>query len=113
MTPLFDPKSARREPSRVTTVFDPRMPLTAYWASWLVLDTPVRLPTLSSELTSGMTEPGRMRSSSSGLRPTIERLSICSAVSRPSRAPVSVWIISRVAVTSILSVWAPTSRTTS
>jgi hypothetical protein len=70
----------------------------------LVLETPVRLPTLSSELTSGMTEPGRMRSSSSGLRPTTERLSICSDVIRPSRAPVSVWIISRVAVTSILSV---------
>ncbi|PYQ18605.1 MAG: hypothetical protein DMF79_14560 [Acidobacteria bacterium] len=73
--------------------------------SWLV--------TLSSVLWSGATTPGRIRSSSMGLRLMIERFSIWSARMTPSRAPVSVWMISRPAVTSTVSVGRPTSRVTS
>ena len=43
----------------------------------------------------------------------IEMFSICSAVMTPSRAPVSVWIISRDPVTVTVSLWVPTSRRTS
>ena len=43
----------------------------------------------------------------------IEMFSICSCEMTPSRAPVWVWIISRVPVTVTVSVWVPTSRRTS
>jgi hypothetical protein len=54
-----------------------------------------------------------MRSNSRELRPTTERFSICAAVSTPSRAPVSVWITSLVAVTVTVSACCPTSSRTS
>ena len=66
-----------------------------------------------SRLSWVVTTPGRMRSSSMGLRLMIERFSIWSDRMTPSRAPVSVWISSRAAVTSTVSVCAPTSRATS
>jgi len=43
----------------------------------------------------------------------IEMLSICPGVMTPSRAPVSVRIIARSAVTVTVSLWVPTSRPTS
>jgi hypothetical protein len=54
-----------------------------------------------------------MRSSSIGLRLMMERLSICSDVIVPSRAPVSVRMIARSAVTVTVSLCWPTSRATS
>ena len=110
MRPLFEPMSIIREPSSVITLLLPRTPLTLYPP---VLLAPPPLLTLSRSRASGATTPGRMRSSSMGLRLMIERLSIWSARMTPSRAPVSVWMISREAVTSTVSVCWPTWSVTS
>ena len=104
--------SRRFAPSRVTPSFSGSVPAMLK-ESGPTPPKPRPMPCTSNWLCSGATMPGSVRSSSSGLRPMIEMFSMASGVITPSRAPVSVRIISREAVTSTVSAWAPSSRTTS